>query len=85
VIKIDGSHGEGGGQILRSALSLALCTRQAFRIEHIRAGREKPGLLRQHVTAAKAAAEISDAEVEGCEVGSSTLTFKPRTLRAAFR
>jgi RNA 3'-terminal phosphate cyclase (ATP) len=82
VIKIDGSHGEGGGQILRSALSLALYTRQAFRIEHIRAGREKPGLLRQHVTAARAAAEISDAEVEGCEVGSSTLTFKPRTLRA---
>jgi RNA 3'-terminal phosphate cyclase (ATP) len=81
VIRIDGSQGEGGGQILRSALSLAICTGQAFRIEHIRARREKPGLLRQHVTAAKAAAEISDAEVEGCEVGSSTLTFKPRTVR----
>jgi RNA 3'-terminal phosphate cyclase (ATP) len=82
VIRIDGSQGEGGGQMLRSALSLAICTGQAFRIEHIRAGREKPGLLRQHVTATRAAAEISDAEVEGCEVGSTVLTFKPRGLRA---
>ncbi len=55
---------------------------QAFRIEHIRARREKPGLLRQHVTAARAAAEISDAELEGCEVGSSALAFKPRGMRA---
>lgn len=68
--------------MLRSALSLAICTGQAFRIEHIRAGREKPGLLRQHVTAARAAAEISDAEMEGCEVGSTVLTFKPRGVRA---
>ena len=82
MITIDGSEGEGGGQILRSALSLAICTRQAFRIERIRGRREKPGLLRQHATAAKAAAEISDAEIEGCEVGSSTLVFKPRTVRA---
>lgn len=82
MIRIDGSQGEGGGQILRSALSLAICTGQAFRIEHIRARREKPGLLRQHMTAVKAAAEISDAEVEGCEVGSRTLIFKPRAVRA---
>ena len=82
MIEIDGSHGEGGGQILRSALSLAICTGQAFRIEHIRAGREKPGLLRQHVTAARAAADISDAELEGCDVGSTVLTFKPRGVRA---
>lgn len=81
MITIDGSHGEGGGQILRSALSLAICTGQVFRIERIRAKREKPGLLRQHVTAARAAAEISGANVEGCEVGSSTLTFKPKALR----
>jgi RNA 3'-terminal phosphate cyclase len=59
VIKIDGSEGEGGGQILRSALCLAVYTGQGFKIEHIRARREKPGLLRQHVTAAKAAAAIS--------------------------
>jgi RNA 3'-terminal phosphate cyclase (ATP) len=81
VIEIDGSRGEGGGQILRSALSLAVCTGQAFRMIHIRAGRERPGLLRQHLTAVKAAATIADAEVEGAEVGSATVVFRPRTVR----
>ena len=81
MIEIDGSRGEGGGQILRSALSLAVCSGQAFRIRKIRAGRDKPGLLRQHVTAVKAAAAISDAEVDGCEVNSTTLTFQPGRLR----
>lgn len=80
MIVIDGSQGEGGGQILRSALSLSVCTRQAFRIERIRGRREKPGLLRQHVTAVKAAAAISGATVAGCEVGSDALTFEPHTL-----
>jgi len=81
MIEIDGAQGEGGGQILRSALSLALCTGQPFRISRIRAGRTKPGLLRQHVTAVKAAAAISDAEVDGCEVNSSALTFRPGQVR----
>ena len=82
MIELDGAQGEGGGQILRSALSLAVCTGQAFRIVGIRARREKPGLLRQHVTAVKAAAAISNAEVDGCEVRSSTLTFKPQPVRS---
>ena len=81
MIEIDGSEGEGGGQILRSALSLAVCSGKAFRIVGIRARREKPGLLRQHLTAVKAAAAISDARVEGCELGSLTLTFEPQGVR----
>lgn len=77
MITIDGSQGEGGGQILRTALALSLVTGQAFRIEHIRAGRKKPGLLRQHLTAVEAAARIGNAEAEGAEIGSLKLTFKP--------
>ena len=77
MITIDGSFGEGGGQILRSALGLSMFTGQAVEITNIRAGRRKPGLLRQHYTAVKAAAEISNAEVEGHEMGSQHLVFKP--------
>jgi RNA 3'-terminal phosphate cyclase (ATP) len=83
MIEIDGSHGEGGGQILRSSLSLAICTRQPFRIVNIRANRDKPGLMRQHLTAVKAAAEICDGVVVGAEIGSRELTFRPGRLKGA--
>lgn len=76
-LTIDGSHGEGGGQILRSSLALALATGTPFRIERIRAGRGKPGLLRQHLTAVEAARTISGAEVSGAALGSQALTFVP--------
>ncbi len=81
MIEIDGSEGEGGGQILRSSLSLAICTQQAFRIANIRANRDKPGLMRQHLTAVNAAAEICGAYVEGAELGSRSLTFRPGAMR----
>jgi len=81
MIRIDGSSGEGGGQILRSSLSLSLATGKAFRIENIRAKRERPGLLRQHLTAVLAASEIGSAEAEGATLGSKTLTFIPGTVR----
>lgn len=77
MIVIDGSQGEGGGQILRSALSLSGCTGQPFVLNNIRAGRKKPGLMRQHLTCVRAAAQITGAEVEGDEVGSKSLTFRP--------
>lgn len=75
---IDGSRGEGGGQILRTALSLSLATNTPFNLEKIRGGRKKPGLLRQHLTAVNAAAEISEATVQGAHLGSETLVFSPR-------
>lgn len=82
MIHIDGSRGEGGGQVLRTALGLSLVTGQAFRIEHIRGGREKPGLLRQHLTCVQAAAALGGASVEGDALGSQALTFRPTALRA---
>src|SRR6266404_8661477 len=74
---IDGSQGEGGGQILRTSLALSLVTGQPFRLEQIRAGRQKPGLLRQHLTAVEAAKTVGLAEVVGATLGSQTLEFRP--------
>jgi RNA 3'-terminal phosphate cyclase (ATP) len=82
MIRIDGAFGEGGGQILRSSLSLSLVTGKSFRIENIRAKREKSGLLRQHLTAVQAAAAIGGAETEGATLGSKALTFIPGKIRA---
>lgn len=77
MITIDGSFGEGGGQMLRSALSLSLVTGQPFCIDNLRAGRERPGLMRQHLTAVLAAAQVGAAEVEGATLGSTTVTLRP--------
>lgn len=77
MIIIDGSVGEGGGQILRTSLALSLVTRQPFRMERIRAKRQKPGLLRQHLTAVEAAKTVGCAEVAGAEMNSQTLEFRP--------
>jgi len=85
MIVIDGSAGEGGGQVLRSALALSILTRTAFRMERVRAGREKPGLMRQHLTSIEAAKVVSNADVTGAELGSRELTFKPRTVQGGDR
>jgi RNA 3'-terminal phosphate cyclase (ATP) len=81
MIVIDGSQGEGGGQILRTALALAVVTGKPFQLDNVRAGREKPGLMRQHLTALRAAAEISGADVEGDELGSTGVLFNPLGVR----
>ena len=77
MIHIDGSQGEGGGQILRSSLALAMVTGRGLTMDRVRAGREKPGLMRQHLTAVRAAKEICGATVTGDAIGSSALTFCP--------
>jgi RNA 3'-terminal phosphate cyclase (ATP) len=82
MLEIDGARGEGGGQILRSSLALSLVTGTPFRIVNIRAGRKRPGLMRQHLTAVQAAAEVGQARVAGADVGSRDLTFEPKTIRA---
>ena len=81
MIALDGSQGEGGGQILRSSLALSLVTGTPFRIDNIRAGRPRPGLMRQHLTAVEAAAAIGAAETSGAAVGSRSLTFAPTTVK----
>ena len=82
MIVIDGSQGEGGGQIFRTTLSLAMCLRAPVKIINIRAGRKKPGLLRQHLTCLKAAKEVCDATVTGDELGGSTVTFLPGPVKS---
>jgi len=79
-IELDGAI--GGGQVLRSALSLSMVTGRAFRIEQIRARRSRPGLLRQHLTAVMAAAEVCGARISGAHLGSQALSFEPGAIRA---
>ena len=81
LLEIDGNYGEGGGQILRSSLSLSAILGRPIRIENIRSGRKKPGLAAQHLTCVNAVAAITNAEVKGSSLGSQTLTFIPKDLR----
>jgi RNA 3'-terminal phosphate cyclase (ATP) len=81
MLTIDGAMGEGGGQILRSALALSLCLGRAFRIVNIRAARKSPGLRPQHLAAVRAAAELGQARVEGAAIGARELGFTPRAVR----
>jgi RNA 3'-terminal phosphate cyclase (ATP) len=80
MVRIDGSQGEGGGQVLRSALTLALLTGKAMRIDRIRAARPKPGMMAQHLRAVAAAAAVGGAQVEGAQPGSQSLVFRPQGL-----
>jgi RNA 3'-phosphate cyclase len=80
MIKIDGAFGEGGGQILRTSLSLSVIFQKALHIYNIRANRKNPGLQPQHLTCVKACAEISKAELKGAALHSKEIYFKPKKL-----
>lgn len=82
MITVDGSEGEGGGQVLRNACALSLVTGEPFVIENVRGGREKPGLMRQHMTAIEAACAIGGGECEGVAIGSLRIAFRPGRVRA---
>ena len=82
MITIDGAEGEGGGQVVRNACALSLATGQPFQIANVRGGREKPGLMRQHVTAIEAACAIGEGGAcEGVSVGSTEIIFRPGSVR----
>lgn len=83
MLQVDGSQGEGGGQILRTSLSLSALTGRSFRLNNIRANRPKAGLRPQHLTAVQAAAAVCDAELVGASLNSTSLEFHPRTAPAS--
>lgn len=82
MVEIDGAKGEGGGQILRSALTLSLMTDRDFRIRNIRARRSKPGLRPQHLASVNAAVSVGQAQVEGVGLGSREIEFRPSSIHA---
>src|SRR5574342_867579 len=82
MITLDGSHGEGGGQIVRTALGLSALTGKPFEVINIRKGRPEPGLKNQHMYGIKAVQELCNAQVEGAEAGSEYLKFEPGKLMA---
>ena len=81
MIVVDGSMGEGGGQVLRTALALSMVTGRPFRIENIRVGRSRPGLMRQHLTAVEASRVVCAGQVSGAELGATGLEFAPGAIR----
>lgn len=81
MLEINGSFGEGGGQIVRTALALSALTSQEFKVDKIRSGREKPGLKAQHLEAIKALKDICDAQTSPVAEGSTELWFKPGKLK----
>ncbi len=80
LVEVDGSTGEGGGQVLRLSVALSAATQRPVRVTNVRAGRERPGLRAQHVAAVEAVARLCDAETEGLEMGSRDLTLIPSRL-----
>ncbi len=82
LVELDGSQGEGGGQILRSALALSALTGRAFQLKHIRAGRPKPGLAAQHLANVEAVAKLCRAQYKGAALHSQSLWFRPGIVRA---
>ena len=80
-LTIDGSMGEGGGQVLRTSLALSICLGKPIKICNVRANRKKPGIMRQHLTAVKAAAEICNAESVGSELRSQNIEFVPAKVK----
>lgn len=80
MIEIDGTIGEGGGQILRTSLTLSSITKKPFKITNIRKKRENPGLQRQHLTAVEVVKRLTNAKVEGNFIGSTELAFEPNEI-----
>src|SRR5271157_3218346 len=82
VLELDGSFGEGGGQILRTSLALSLLTGKPFHLRNVRAGRPKPGLQPQHLMSVRAAATIGGAQLRGASLQSTDLVFEPGPVNA---
>ncbi|MEM4240062.1 MAG: RNA 3'-terminal phosphate cyclase [Candidatus Woesearchaeota archaeon] len=81
MIELDGAFGEGGGQLVRTALALSMVTQQPFHVTNIRSGRDKPGLKMQHLNCITALQKVSGSKAQGAELGSTEITFTPAPLK----